>query len=87
MVTSLSIGDKGLFRRVPKRFGGNHGHRSGEISQDTTFAFTEGARVVRLAVNVHCPRCGTDDVGADRRGAVVLCGARDYNPMADRRET
>jgi hypothetical protein len=39
---------------------------------------------VRLAVNLRCPRCGTElkagDVGADRWGAVVLvCGACDHN--------
>jgi hypothetical protein len=49
----------------------------------TTFAFCD-SRAVRLAVNLHCPRCGTelkaDDVSADRCGAVLLvCNACDSN--------
>ena len=53
-------------------------------AQDTTFAFSEGDRAVRLAVNLRCPRCAAelkaDDVGADRCGAVVLvCSACEYN--------
>jgi hypothetical protein len=53
-------------------------------AQEITFAFSDGDRAIRLAVNLRCPRCGTelkaDDVGADRCGSVVLvCGACDYN--------
>jgi hypothetical protein len=49
----------------------------------TTFAFCDN-RAVRLAINLRCPRCGTeltaDDVGADRCGAVVLvCSGCEYN--------
>jgi hypothetical protein len=61
----------------------NRGTKAPPTPALTTFAFCEN-RAVRLAVNLHCPRCGTElkagDVGADRCGAVVLvCGACEYN--------
>lgn len=51
---------------------------------EATFAFSEGDRAVRLAVNLRCPRCGTEltggDVSAVRYGALVLaCNACDFN--------
>jgi transcription elongation factor Elf1 len=55
-------------------------------AQDTTFAFSDGDRAVRLAVNLDCPRCNAelkaDDVIADRCGAVVLvCGTCGFNVL------
>jgi transcription elongation factor Elf1 len=51
----------------------------------TTFAFCDN-RAIRLAVNLHCPRCSAEltaaDVGADRCGSVVLvCGACGFNVL------
>jgi hypothetical protein len=84
----LVLATKGFFGECQNNSGEIMGIDRGTTSraQETTFAFSEGDRAARLAVNLHCLRCGTElkagDVSADRCGAVVLvCGACDFNVL------
>jgi predicted RNA-binding Zn-ribbon protein involved in translation (DUF1610 family) len=82
----LALATKGFFGECQtNREGRAMGIDRGTISRaETTFAFSDGNRAVRLAVNLRCPRCGTelkaDDISADRYGSVVLvCNACGFN--------
>jgi hypothetical protein len=77
---------RAFLESVKNKSGENMSINRGTISraQETTFAFSEGDRAVRLAVNLRCPRCGVElkagDISADRCGSVVVvCGACDFN--------